>query len=220
MRALIIGQSGGIGAALGRKLMADGIEVTGLSRAKGDFDYARPDSVERALGALSGPFDLVVVATGKLDGAGHAPEKSLKALTPAAMADQFAVNVIGPAMVLRALPRLLPRDRPSKVAVLTARVGSIGDNRLGGWYSYRAAKAAANQIIHTAAIEIARTHNEACVVAIHPGTVATSFTSDYQGGHATVAPEDAARNILSVLNALGRAQNGGFYDWKGDVVPW
>lgn len=216
--ALILGASGGIGGALVAALIAQGTAVTALSRRVDGFDVTVPDSVAHHLGALSGPFDLVVVATGKLDGAGQAPEKSLKALTSAAMADQFATNAIGPALILRQIPRLLPKNAPSRVAVLTARVGSIGDNRLGGWYSYRAAKAAANQILRTCAIEIARSHKHACLIAYHPGTVASDFTKDYSRDKLT--PEAAATALLSVLGRLGPDQTGQFFDWKGTHVPW
>jgi NAD(P)-dependent dehydrogenase (short-subunit alcohol dehydrogenase family) len=105
------------------------------------------------------------------------------------------------------------------VGVLTARVGSIGDNRLGGWYSYRAAKAAANQIVRTAAIEIARRHSQAIVVALHPGTVETRFTRAYPG-HRKVSPDSAAANLIAVLDGLTPDQTGGFFDWSGKPVPW
>ena len=112
------------------------------------------------------------------------------------------------------------QDRPARFVVLSARVGSIGDNALGGWYSYRAAKAALNQLIHTAAIEIARSHREAVVVCLHPGTVETRFTRDYSAGHSTVAPDTAAANLLAVLDGLTPADTGGFFDWAGVRIPW
>jgi len=136
------------------------------------------------------------------------------------MADQFAVNTIGPALVLRSAHRLLPRDRRGVFAVLSARVGSIGDNRLGGWVSYRAAKAAVNQVVHTAAIELSRTHPHSICVALHPGTVQTRFTEKYLGRHPSVPPEEAAANLLGVLDQLDPAQSGGFFDWAGKPVPW
>jgi NAD(P)-dependent dehydrogenase (short-subunit alcohol dehydrogenase family) len=105
-------------------------------------------------------------------------------------------------------------------AALSARVGSIGDNRIGGWYAYRAAKAALNQIVHTGAIELARSHRQAVCVALHPGTVATRFTEKYAGRHPTVAPEQAAANLLSVIDGLGPDQTGRFFDWAGTPVPW
>jgi len=219
-RALVIGASGGIGSALASALRARGCDVVGLSRATDALDVTREASVEAALGALSGPFDLILVATGALEISGDVPEKSLRNLSADAFAAQFALNAMGPALVLKHALRLMPRDRRSVFAALSARVGSIGDNRAGGWYSYRAAKAALNQILHTAAIEIARSHPQAVVAALHPGTVATSFTEKYLGRHPAVAPAQAAANLLDVIDALTPADTGGFRDWAGDTVPW
>ena len=103
---------------------------------------------------------------------------------------------------------------------LSARLGSIGDNRLGGWWSYRMSKAALNQMIHGAAIELKRTHKEAVCVALHPGTVATDFTAKYAGRHKTVEPSEAAHNLLSVLEGLGPDDTGLFFDWQGERVAW
>jgi NAD(P)-dependent dehydrogenase (short-subunit alcohol dehydrogenase family) len=218
-RALIIGASGGIGAALSRALAGRGAEVRGLSRSTHGLDVADQASVDRVLGALDGPFDLILVASGILAPEGHGPEKSLDAIDAAVMARTLAVNAIGPALVLRHAPRLLPREGRSVAAVLTARVGSIGDNRMGGWHSYRASKAAANQIVHGAAIEIGRKRKDAVVVALHPGTVATPFTAAYPG-HDKVTPDAAATNLLRVIDGLTPAQSGGFFDWAGKAVPW
>jgi NAD(P)-dependent dehydrogenase (short-subunit alcohol dehydrogenase family) len=102
---------------------------------------------------------------------------------------------------------------------LSARVGSIGDNRIGGWHAYRASKAALNQIVHGTAIEMKRTHKQALCVALHPGTVQTPFTANYSG-HSMVTPETAAANLLAVIEGLERDQTGGFYDWAGEDVPW
>ena len=217
--ALVIGASGGIGSALAAALARRGVAVTGLSRREDGLDVTAPASVARVMGALDGPFDLVIVATGILAAEGTRPEKSLAEIDAAAMSRVLAVNTIGPALILGHVPRLLPRGRRSVVAVLTARVGSIGDNGLGGWYSYRASKAAANQVVHTAAIEISRRHREAAVVALHPGTVATEFTRDYPG-HRKVTPDAAAENLLRVIDGLTPAQSGGFLDWAGKEVPW
>ncbi len=218
-RALIIGASGGIGSALAAALGARGVEVTGLSRSADGLDLTAPDAADRLAG-IDGPFDLVMVATGALEIGGAAPEKSLRAVTAQAMLDQFALNAVGPALVLGQAHRLLPRRGRSVLAVLSARVGSIGDNRLGGWVSYRAAKAAVNQIVHTAAIELARSHPKAAVVALHPGTVQTAFTARYLGRHPSVPAAEAAANLLAVIDGLTPAQSGGFYDWAGKEVPW
>ena len=217
--ALIIGATGGIGQAVVAALQAQGVQVTGISRADG-FDVTDPGAVDRILGALSGPFDLIFVAIGVLALPGDAPEKTLGAVTATAMAGVFAVNAIGPALVLRHAARLLRRDGRGVVAVLSARVGSIGDNRMGGWYSYRASKAALNQIVHGAAIELGRSHRQSIVVALHPGTVATAFTADYAGKHPTVTPDVAAGHLLGVLYGLTAADTGSFRDWAGETVPW
>lgn len=219
-RALVIGVSGGIGAAMAEALEAAGAEVTGLSRSKDGLDVTDPASVEAHLGALAGPFETIFVATGALEIDGMGPEKSLRQVRAEALAAQFALNSIGPALVLRHAPRLMPRDRRAVFAALSARVGSIGDNGLGGWYGYRASKAALNQILRSAAIEIARSHPHAVVAALHPGTVATRFTLDYQSSHATVPPGAAARNLLSVMDALLPEESGAFRDWAGKPIPW
>ena len=220
MRALVIGASGGIGGAVGAALSAQAWDVVGLSRSADGLDVTDEASVARVLGGLDGAFDLVFVATGGLEIGGARPEKSVRALDGAAMAAQFALNAIGPALVLKHVWRLIPKDRPAKLAVLSARVGSIGDNRLGGWHGYRAAKAALNQIVRTCAVELARSHPQAALVALHPGTVATPLTAAYAGGYPTVTPDVAARNLLAVLDGIGAAQSGLFFDWKGERVEW
>ncbi len=219
-RVLIIGASGGVGSAVADNCRARGDTVTTLSRRDDGFDVTDDAIVDRHLSALQGSYDLVLVATGALEIAGAAPEKSIKGVTARAMMDQFAVNAVGPALILRHAARLLPRDRQACIAVLSARVGSIGDNRIGGWVSYRSAKAAVNQIVHTTAIELARTHKQAVCVALHPGTVATRFTEKYLGRHPAVAPQEAARNLLRVMDNLSPDQTGGFYDWAGKEVVW
>lgn len=220
MRAVIIGSSGGIGAALVAALEGRGAAVSGLSRRDHGLDLTDEDSIARVLAPLEPGVDLIFIATGGLEIDGARPEKALRALDPAAMAAQFALNAIGPALVLKHALRLVPKDRPAKIAALSARVGSIGDNRLGGWHGYRAAKAALNQIIRTASVELARSHPQATLVALHPGTVATSLTAAYVGGHPTVTPAVAAENLLAVLDGLTPAETGGFYDWQGKVIPW
>lgn len=219
-KTLILGASGGIGSALAAACEARGEDVTRLSRSGDGFDITDQASVEAHLSALDGPFERVVVATGALEIAGAAPEKTIKAVERQAMMDQFAVNAVGPAMVLARAHDLLPRKGRGVIAVLSARVGSIGDNRIGGWISYRSAKAAVNQIVHTSAIELARTHKQAVCVALHPGTVATSFTEKYVGRHPAVPPQEAAENLLTVMDGLGPDQTGQFFDWAGKEVPW
>ena len=217
MRSLIIGSSGGIGAAL---LAASGPQAVGLSRRQHGLDITDESSIINALAPLEGTFDRILIATGALELNGAKPEKSLRALDPAALQAQFALNAIGPIIVLKHALKLLPRDKTAQIAALSARVGSIGDNGLGGWHSYRAAKAALNQFFDTAAIEIARTHPMACIALIHPGTVATNLGANYSGNHPTTPPDQAAQNILNVLNGLTATDTGGFFDWQGKVIPW
>jgi NAD(P)-dependent dehydrogenase (short-subunit alcohol dehydrogenase family) len=218
-RALVVGASGGIGTALAAELSARGAEVTRLSRREGGLDVTDEASVEAALAALEPPFDLIFVATGSLS-AGGGPEKSLGVVDADALTVQFRLNAAGPLIVLKHALRLMPRDRRSVFAALSARVGSIGDNQLGGWYGYRAAKAALNQLLRTAAVEVARTHPHAVIAALHPGTVRTPFTEGYVGRHPAVAPAEAAANLLDVIDGLTPAQSGSFHDYAGRIVPW
>lgn len=218
--ALIIGATGGIGGALADALEARGTTVTRLSRRADGLDLTDEASVERVLGQLTRPQDLILVATGVLAGDGHRPEKAIRQVTAEALATQFAVNAIGPMLVLKHALHLIPRDRPSVFAALSARVGSITDNRLGGWHSYRASKAALNQLIHGAAIELARSHKQACAVCLHPGTVDTPLTRAFAKGHPTVTPQQAAQHLLRVTDRLSAAQSGRFFDWAGREIPW
>ncbi len=217
--ALVLGATGGIGSAISDHLTAQGIVVTGLSRKDG-LDVTDPERLDAAMGALKGPYDLIFVTSGILAPLNSAPEKSLAAINAAAMAQVIAINSIGPALILRHAARLLPKDRRGVVGVLSARVGSIGDNRIGGWHSYRASKAALNQIMRGAAIELGRTHKKAICVALHPGTVETPFTAKYAGRHQTVPSKVAAANLVQVLKGLTPEESGGFFDYNGDVVPW
>ncbi len=219
-RALVVGASGGIGGVLVAALMARGAAVTGVSRSGDGLDVTDEASIARVLGGLEPAFDTVIVATGALELGGIGPEKSLRAVTPEALAAQFALNAMGPLLVLKHALRLMPRDRPVRFAALSARVGSIGDNGLGGWYSYRAAKAALNQLIHTAAIEVARSHPKAVVVTLHPGTVDTGLTANHRGSHAAMPPPEAASHLLRVLQGLNAQDTGGFFDWQGARVAW
>ncbi|MEM6480959.1 MAG: SDR family NAD(P)-dependent oxidoreductase [Pseudomonadota bacterium] len=218
--ALVIGASGGIGSALCRALTARQVAVTGLSRREHGLDVTSQRSVDALLQPLEGPFDLIFVATGALEIDGRGPEKALRELSAEALEAQFRLNCLGPALILRHAARLLPRARECRFAALSARVGSIGDNALGGWYSYRTAKAALNQMIHGAAIELARSHKKSICVTLHPGTVDTGLTEKYAGGYKTVTPDQAATNLLAVLDGLSPSQTGQFFDWQGLEIPW
>jgi NAD(P)-dependent dehydrogenase (short-subunit alcohol dehydrogenase family) len=230
--ALVVGAEGGIGAALMRKLQGINIgadQVLGLSRrSEPALDLLNEPSIAQAaqwVGAqakASGrPLRLVIDATGFLHGQGWEPEKTWRQLDAAHMAHAFAVNAIGPAFLMKHLLPLLPRDGPSVFATLSAKVGSIGDNRLGGWYSYRAAKAALNQLVHTAAIELQRQRPHALCVALHPGTVDTGLSSRFaKTGLNVQTPDEAAARLLSVVDRLEVPDSGGFFDYQGQALPW
>jgi NAD(P)-dependent dehydrogenase (short-subunit alcohol dehydrogenase family) len=224
MRALVIGSSGGIGSAIVETLSSyHGTEVVGLSRRGDGLDITDEGSVEahaRILREGYGDFDTIINATGALVIDGAPPEKTIKTIDPETMAAQFQLNAIGPALVLKHFHTLLPRKRRSVFASLSARVGSIGDNRLGGWISYRAAKAAQNQIIKTASLEIARTHPNAVVVALHPGTVDTSLARPFATGHRVASPAEAAIQLLKVIEFLEPSQSGGFFSYDGSAIEW
>lgn len=222
--ALVIGARGGIGSALLRSLRSEPRwnAVTGLSRPELELgDESSIAAAAQSVAAQGIPLRLVINATGALGKHGCIAEKTWKQIDPVAMQNAFAINTIGPALLMKHFLPLLARDGRSVFATLSARVGSIGDNHLGGWYSYRAAKAALNQLVHTAAIELRRNRPEAVCVAIHPGTVATPLTDGYvKTGLEVQTPEIAAHRILDVLTGLDASQSGGFFDHKGLPIPW
>lgn len=220
--AIIVGASGGIGSALCESLrVAGGFgDVVGLSRP--EMDLCDEASIARVASRLpKGDVRLVINAAGILHDAGERPEKSLRDLDPAFLSRVFAVNAIGPALLMKHFFPLMPRQGRAVFASLSARVGSIGDNRLGGWYGYRASKAALNQLVRTAAIELARKHPEAICVALHPGTVATRLSAPFvDPGKSPLSPNDAAKHLLGVIAALKVEDSGCFFDWRGTLVPW
>ena len=219
-KILLIGNSGGVGSALQAAWQMRGDAVMGLSRQTDGFDITDEDTVEKVLGAIETRFDIVFIATGGLETKGSRPEKSLSDVSKGAFQEQFLLNAIGPILVLKHVPKLLHRDRPTIVATLSARVGSIADNRLGGWYSYRASKAALNQSIHSAAIELSRTRPKSICIALHPGTVKTALTQKYVGKHPAVSPDEAANNLLRVMDWLSPEDTGLFFDWTGKKIDW
>lgn len=225
-RAVVIGASGGIGAALVAALREGGAfdEVVGLSRRSSPrLDLCEEATIAQAAEEMARPGApcLVLDATGLLSDGDLQPEKSLRSLDPAAMARSFAVNAIGPALLMKHFLPRLPRTAPAVFATLSAKVGSLGDNRLGGWYSYRASKAALNQLVRTAAIEVARTHPAALCVAMHPGTVDTPLSRPFtKAGLEPLAPGTAARDLLAGLARLGPADSGGFFDRHGQPLPF
>ena len=217
--ALILGASGGIGAALAAELATRGALVSVLSRSRDGLDVTDEASVAHHLDQAPGAFDLVFNATGALMPTGMPPEKTIAALDPQVMAAQFLLNATAVALILKhAMPLLAPGR--AVFASLSARLGSIGDNRLGGWISYRAAKAAQNQILRSGAVELGRRHPGSIVVALHPGTVATGLTAPFRRPDQADAPALAARRLADVIERLRPADTGGFFDQHGRAVPW
>ncbi len=224
-RALVVGASGAIGGALVQALHADPRcgHVHALSRSSDPpmdlTDEARIAAAAQALRA-HGPLHLVFCATGTLQVNGRLPEKRLADLDASTLAQAMAVNAVGPALLVKHFHELLPLKERALMAVLSARVGSIGDNRKGGWYSYRASKAALNMLLHTAAIEVARKRPLAVLAALHPGTVQSPLSKPIIGDAEATHPADAARHLLAVLDGLPAERSGEFFAWDGAAIPW
>ena len=231
----VVGSTGGIGAALVEALVASPkVErVHALSRSGAGhgspkvhnltFDFTDAGSIAAGAEAVreAGPLDLVIVATGLLHGEGIEPEKNLRALSHEAFQTSFLVNATGPAMVAQAFLPLLRRDGKAVFAALSARVGSISDNRLGGWYAYRASKAALNQIIRTLSIEWGRKRKSHILLALHPGTVDTDLSEPFQGNvpeGKLFTPEFSAGKLLEVIDNATTADTGTLIDWAGVTV--
>jgi NAD(P)-dependent dehydrogenase (short-subunit alcohol dehydrogenase family) len=225
--AVVVGATGGIGGALLAHLAGERSfrGVVGLSRdGVPPLDLTSEETIARAaahVASIGHELRLVVDATGFLHAGGLGPERSWRQLDPAHMARAFAVNATGPALLMKHFLPLLPRDGKSVFATLSARVGSIGDNDLGGWYSYRASKAALNQLVRTAAIELRRQRLAAVCVALHPGTVDTGLSAPFAKAGLEVRPAGrAAGCLLRVIDRLTAEDSGGFFDHRGDRLPW
>lgn len=216
---LVVG-AGGIGKALATRLATTG-SVTIWSRAT-DVDATIERDILAALPALPGDLSGVFVTTGMLHDDRQRPERSMRELDPEQLARSFLINTIAPALVAKhVLPRL-PRDRRAVFAVLGARVGSIGDNRTGGWHGYRASKAALVMLVKTLSIELKRTHPQAICVALHPGTVDTAMSKPFQGNVAPeklFTPDFSAERLIAVAAALTPSDSGGHFAWDGVRIP-
>lgn len=223
--AVVVGASGGIGAAVVKALTASGryAVVHGLSRSGADqLDLEDEESIAAAAARIaeSPPPTLVFVATGVLHD-GEEPERSYKTLGADHMLRDYRINTVGPALVAKHFLPLMPKDQRTVFAALSARVGSIGDNRLGGWHSYRASKAALNMILKNLSIEMARTHPLAVIAGLHPGTVATDLSAPFQKGVAAGKLFDAAysaERLLAVLDGLAPKDSGGVFAWDGSRI--
>lgn len=231
--AIIIGVSGGVGRALAQRLgQAGGRVVHGLSRTPVepiagvthghlDLEDEAGMAVAAARIAEGPPPSLIVVATGVLH-SGQAPERSWRELSAEHLMRDYRINAVGPALAARHFLSLLPRDQRAVFAALSARVGSIGDNRLGGWHSYRASKAALNMILKTLSVELSRTHPQAVVAGLHPGTVDTALSAPFQRGvkaERLFSPEFSAASLLTVIEGLTPADSGGVFAWDGVRIP-
>jgi NAD(P)-dependent dehydrogenase (short-subunit alcohol dehydrogenase family) len=223
-RALVVGAGGALGAAFTQCLGAapGGASVHALGRlTEPSIDFTREATIEAAAAQLrqQAPFHLIIVATGVLHTDQLQPEKRLADLSMTAMEEVFRINTFGPALLLRHFAPLLDRQR-SVMALLSARVGSMGDNRLGGWYSYRASKAALNMLVKTAAIELRRTHPGAVLAALHPGTVKSALSKPFRGNDIGREPLEAAADMLGALDALAPEDSGCFLAYDGQRLPW
>lgn len=224
-RAVVVGSTGGIGAAVANLLDRDPLSADVLRlgrRAEIALDLEDESSIEAAAAKVGegGSVDLLFDATGILHDDDISPEKALRSIDGSAMARVFAINATGPALLLKHFHRLFPRKRKCVAASLSARVGSIGDNRAGGWYAYRASKAALNMLWRSGAIEVARLKPEAACIVLHPGTVATPLSAPFAGNRATDDPDLAARRLLGVVEACDQSATGGFFAYDGSEIPW
>lgn len=228
--AVIIGASGGIGGALEAALIEEGAfaVVHGFARSRNGaqhLDLLDEASIAAAAAQVaSGPApNLVIVATGVLHAGDRGPEKALRDLDPDWLAQLYAVNAIGPALVAKHFLPIMPRQGRTLFAALSARVGSIGDNRLGGWHGYRASKAALNMLVRTLAIEERRRNDRAIVVALHPGTVDTALSRPFQSNvpdGRLFDAERAALQLLDVIEGLKTPDSGKLFDFQGEEVPF
>ena len=224
-RAVVIGATGGIGGAFLDLLQADPAcgEAIALSRSTDPAieleDEASIAAAAEQIGG-GGPVHLIIDPSGILHDAAMQPEKTIDAIDPKVVARSFAISATGPVLLLKHFHQLLPRSGRSVFATLSARVGSIDDNRLGGWYGYRASKAALNMFVRTAAIEIARKRPDAVCLALHPGTVETALSKPFSQNRRTFTPREAAERLLCVIDNAEATASGAFLAYHGSRIPW
>ena len=220
-RALVFGASGGIGQAFSRfledKLGSE--NVVNVSRSFDGFEISDEEKILKFSESIEGSFNLIINATGVLQTTEEGPEKTINVVKQKSMIDMMTINAIGPALLLKNFSKKLDKTKFSVFVNLSARVGSITDNRLGGWISYRSSKAALNQIIKTSSIEINRRNKNAICVGLHPGTVKTRFTEKFQNSTETISPEESVKMMMKVVENLSVDDNGYCFAYDGKVIP-
>ena len=220
-RALVFGASGGIGQAFSRflenKLGSE--NVIKISRSFDGFEISDEEKIFKLSESIEGSFNLIINATGVLQTTEEGPEKTINVVKQKSMIDMMTINAIGPALLLKNFSKKLDKTKFSVFVNLSARVGSITDNRLGGWISYRSSKAALNQIIKTSSIEINRRNKNAICVGLHPGTVKTSFTEKFQNTTETISPDESVKMMMNVVENLSVDDNGYCFAYDGKEIP-
>ena len=220
-RALVFGASGGIGQAFSRflenKLGSE--NVVKISRSFDGFEISDEEKIFKLSESIEGSFNLIINATGVLQTTEEGPEKTINVVKQKTMIDMITINAIGPALLLKNFSKKLDKTKFSVFVNLSARVGSITDNRLGGWISYRSSKAALNQIIKTSSIEINRRNKNAICVGLHPGTVKTRFTEKFQNTTETISPDESVKMMMNVVENLSVDDNGYCFAYDGKVIP-
>ncbi|MBY5991194.1 SDR family NAD(P)-dependent oxidoreductase [Ferrimonas balearica] len=230
---LVIGCGGAIGGAVARQLLAEGESVIGISRHRPPLSHPRfewlpcPSYAEievaslcETLSARSERLNRVVIATGMLHDAQHRPERRLESVREPSLMALYRANAVLPQLWLSGLLPRFVGQRHTTVAVLSARVGSIEDNRLGGWYGYRAAKAALNMLLQCTAIELARRAPGVKLIAYHPGTVISPLSEPFAAGRQRLTPEFSAQRLLALMAEAPRDGALDFFDWNGARVLW
>ena len=221
--AVVIGASGGIGSAIRQHLEDSPVFANVIAFGRPSFDLKNEDSIREAAVSIDQPIDLVFVATGVLHTDSYQPEKALRQIDPATMQDVFAINTVGPSLVAKHFLPKMRKDAKSVFAALSARVGSISDNRLGGWVSYRASKAALNMALKNISIEWRRSLPNVCVASLHPGTTDSGLSKPFQKNvrpDKLFPPEKTASLLLDVIEGLDAEKSGGFWSWDRELLPW
>ena len=243
MRILIAGVSGAIGAALAEKLNSrSDVQIVGLCRQPEKapefmqdrhhvltWDAEKPEALDQLAADLANivpkadGLDMIIYAAGILHGADLKPEKRLEDVSADAMARSMAVNASGFALLVQAMLPWLRHKRDTRIVAISAKVGGIGDNRLGGWYAYRSSKAALNMLVKTLSVELPRRLSSVACVALHPGTTRSALSAPFSQSLANLDVHDAdetADNLLAVIDQLEETDNGSFLSWDGSTLPW